>query len=131
MIIVHKGGFNIGPKYVHIIVDVQLDENNPDEYIPGYGRKVDTNLIANKALKETESIDKNKYGIFADVIKEYIEVDHDDCYDYHTIDDMLNNRDSEHYEKWLTKYEELESYITEVEYEGKYYSCYINMFMEK
>lgn len=131
MIEVHKGGFNIGPKYINVYVDVQLDENNPDEYVSGIGASIDSEAIANLALKESNCFDTQKFGEFGEIIREYIRVDADDAYDYKTIDEMLNNRDENHYSRWLERFTELYDCITDVEYNGKHYKCYINIFMNK
>lgn len=127
MIIHHKGGFIIGPKYIRITVDVQLNNN---EYDIGIGANIDTDAIANEAIKEV-GFDDQIYGIFSKYIAEWFTVEFDDCYEYDSISQMLSNRDENHYDKWLEKYEILKETISTVEYNDKFYNCYINIFIDK
>lgn len=127
MIIHHKGGFIIGPKYIRITVDVQLRN---DEYDIGIGANIDTNAIANKAIKEV-GFDSQIYGIFSKYITEWLTVEFDDCYEYDSISQMLSNRDENLYDKWLEKYETLQESIFTVEFNDKLYNCYIHVFINK
>lgn len=130
MIIVHKGGFNIGPKYINIIVDVQVDKHNPDEYDYGVGVVIDTEKIADMALKES-GFNRKKFGEFSEVLRDNVTVYRDDEYDYDTITDMLDKLDEESYNEWLERFTELEDCITNVEYNDKWYKCYIEIFINK
>lgn len=132
MIIVHKGGINLGPLYLDVYVYVELNENDPAEYINGIGTSINTDEIANKAIKDGSCFtNKKMYGIFGEIIKQSVEVYRDDSYDYLTIDDMINNRDTDYYEKWKDTYKTLEEYIASVKYNNKSYPVYIHIFTER
>ncbi len=126
MIIHHKGGFIIGPKYITITVDVQLGDN---EYDISIGPNIDTDAIANEAIKEV-GFDTQIYGIFSKYITEWFTVEHDDCYEYDSISQMLSNIDENRYDKWLEKYETIQESILTVEFNDKFYNCYIHVFTD-
>lgn len=122
----------IGSKTLNIHVYVELEDGNEDEYIRGLGSVVDTCQIANTAFQKSSCLtDSSLYGCFGKSLKEDIDVDDDDSYDYPTIEDMLKRRNDKSMQEWNKRFLTLEELKTVVDYNNKLYNVYIHIFTEQ
>lgn len=113
----------VGRKTLYVYAYVEVDDL-AGEYST---TSEEMECVANKAMVAECFNDMKLYGIFGDTIKQAIQLYTDDCYEYPTIRDMLDNRDEECYKYWLDNHTTLEEHHTNVD--G--YNIYIKVFTNK
>ena len=136
MIEVLKDTVNVASKTLHITAYVELNEHDETEYKLGCGPVVDVETIAKLAIQKSSCLtNKELYGIFANSIKDSLDICSDDCYEYETIEQMLKQRcyeqNIEFRSYWNSKYTTLEETSQTVEYNGKTFNTHIIIFINK
>lgn len=113
----------VGCKTIYVYAYVEVDDL-AGEYST---TSEEIEFVANKAMEAECFNDMKLYGILGGEIKRSIRLYTDDCYEYPTIRDMLDNIDEECRNYWLDNYTTLEEHHTNV---GGY-NIYIKVFTNK